>query len=66
MLTHFTKTAGVILFILFSSGNIFAQKDNGKTENLNEQDTTVLEQLKDDVGDNIPVISLDENDGQDG
>ncbi|MEY4703595.1 MAG: hypothetical protein RIR96_1492, partial [Bacteroidota bacterium] len=29
-------------------------------------DTTVLEQLKEDVGDNIPVVSLDENDAQDG
>jgi hypothetical protein len=29
-------------------------------------DTTILEQLKEDVGDNIPVISIDENDGQDG
>lgn len=29
-------------------------------------DTTVLEQLKEDVGDNIPVVTIDENDAQDG
>jgi hypothetical protein len=31
-----------------------------------QADTTIIEQLKDDVSDNIPVISLDENDAQDG
>jgi hypothetical protein len=30
------------------------------------QDTTIVDHAQDDVSDNIPVISIDENDGQDG
>ena len=66
MLTNFTKSAGISLVLLFLTGSVFSQKKTDKVINGNDQDTTILEQLKDDVGDNIPVISLDENDGQDG
>jgi hypothetical protein len=33
---------------------------------VTQSDTSIVEQLKDDLSDNIPVVSLDENDAQDG
>jgi hypothetical protein len=50
-------------FLMSIPFTLYAQKTPAKD---NPTDTTILEQLKEDVTDNIPVISLDENDGQDG
>ena len=63
---HFNliKFTGTVALMLFFSLPLAAQVPV-KTVTGNA-DTTVLEQLKEDVGDNIPVISIDENDGQDG
>ena len=60
-LTKFTGSVAVMLFFALP----LAAQVPVKTVTGNA-DTTVLEQLKEDVGDNIPVISIDENDGQDG
>jgi len=60
-LTKFTGSVAVMFFFTLP----LAAQVPVKTVTGNA-DTTVLEQLKEDVGDNIPVISIDENDGQDG
>lgn len=45
----------------------FAQVEKAKEkENQVARDTNIVENLKDNLLDNLPVISLDENDGQDG
>ena len=64
MFTNLKKIPGILFLMMLVSGTAFAQQQ-GKAITSNS-DTTILEQLKEDVGDNIPVISLDENDGQDG
>jgi hypothetical protein len=53
-----------LLFALtfFFISNTFAQK----TEKNAVADTSILDLLKEDAADNIPLVSLDENDGQDG
>ena len=62
MFTNLKKIPGILFLMMLASGTAFAQQQ-GKAITSNP-DTTILEQLKEDVGDNIPVISLDENDGQ--
>ncbi len=47
-----------------SSAVIYAQ--DKPTLAFNNSDTSIIEQLKEDGSDNIPVISIDENDGLDG
>jgi hypothetical protein len=64
MYFNLTKFTGSVAVMLFFAVPLAAQVPV-KTVTGNA-DTTVLEQLKEDVGDNIPVISIDENDGQDG
>ncbi len=62
--TKSKKIPGMLFLLLLASGSLFSQQNGNKTRPAS--DTTILEQLKEDLGDNIPVISLDENDGQDG
>ncbi|MCX6324610.1 MAG: TonB-dependent receptor [Sphingobacteriales bacterium] len=64
MYFNLKKITGSVAVMLFFAVPLAAQVPV-KTVTGNA-DTTVLEQLKEDVGDNIPVISIDENDGQDG
>ncbi len=65
MLRKIKQTSVLVLgtFLSCLSTGLAQQNNQNAPAQL---DTTVLEQLKEDVGDNIPVISLDENDGQDG
>jgi hypothetical protein len=64
MLIKFTKTPGLLLSFLLVSGAAFSQEE-GKQKPV-AADTTVLEAQKEISVDNVPVISLDENDGEDG
>ncbi len=50
---------------IFSLAALHAQNKNQAQPN-NNNDTTIVDQLKDDQLDNIPVVSIDENDAQDG
>ncbi len=63
MLTNLKKIPVLLVLTVFASVDTYAQQP-GKTTVVS--DTSILEILKEDIGDNIPVISLDENDGQDG
>lgn len=61
MLGRFTKLKSALVLTLVS-GSTFAQVDPVRSAN-----DTIINQLRaDELLDNIPVISLDENDGQDG
>ncbi len=64
MSTNLKKIPVLLGMMMLVSGVATAQQP-GKPL-TGSADTTVLEQLKEDLGDNIPVVSLDENDGQDG
>ncbi len=55
----------VILLTGFFMPNAFSQVQKEKDSLSNVRDT-LIESLKDNLIDNIPTISLDENDGQDG
>lgn len=61
MLGSFTKLKAAIVLSLVS-GSAFAQVDPVRSAN----DTIINQMRADELLDNIPVISLDENDGQDG
>ncbi len=63
MLTKLLKTQGLVLLFLGFTAPAFCQE---KPKTVNPSDTTIVEDLKETNVDNIPVISLDENDGQDG
>ena len=59
----------VLLWILLSGvflPNAFSQAEKSKTTISVNPDTTIIETLRENLQDNIPVISLDESDGQDG
>lgn len=57
----------VSTLMLAFSGAAFSQvKPAQPTEPVAKTDTTILEDVKEGLQDNIPVVSLDENDGQDG
>jgi hypothetical protein len=64
MSTNLKKIPGLLFMLLMVSGTTFSQQ-KGKPV-TNNSDTTILEQLKEDLGDNIPVVTLDENDAADG
>lgn len=64
MSTNLKKIPGLLFMLLMVSGTAFSQQ-KGKPV-TNNSDTTILEQLKEDLGDNIPVVTLDENDAADG
>lgn len=55
------KSSAIVLLMLLVSSASFSQ-----VKEKNASDTTSLEELKDQVLDNIPVVTLDENDAQDG
>jgi hypothetical protein len=55
----------IAVFLIVPLATIYAGYAQQTSQTASGSDTTVLEQLKEDVGDNIPVISLDENDAQD-
>lgn len=61
MLGRFTKLKAALVLSLVS-GSAFAQVDPVKATN----DSLINQIRADELTDNIPVISLDENDGQDG
>lgn len=63
MQVNVTKRIIVLMMLISPFTMVQAQV---KPINPAGADTTILEQLKEDVGDNIPVVSLDENDAQDG
>ncbi|MBC7534883.1 MAG: TonB-dependent receptor [Ferruginibacter sp.] len=63
MLINLVKTPALLLFFMAIAGTAISQE---KPDTVAGADTTRLEQLKETSTDNIPVISLDENDGQDG
>lgn len=60
-LRHKAISAFILSCTLFTE--VYAQKTELTS---NPADTSILNQLQDDVSDNIPLVSLDENDGQDG
>ena len=64
-----SKIKHVLLWILLSGvflPNAFSQAEKSKTTISVNPDTTIIETLRENLQDNIPVISLDESDGQDG
>lgn len=62
MLRKFFSVSGLLLLALANLQKTQAQVK----QTANNGDTTILEELKDMTLDNIPVITLDENDAQDG
>lgn len=64
MLSFFRNRRVLFLCSCMLGGQLVMAQQNSSTSN--SMDTTIVEQLKEDVSDNIPVVSLDENDGQDG
>lgn len=58
------KTTKLLLLTLLCAGN-FAIAQNNRTDTLPKKDT-LLEEIKEGVLDNIPTVSLDENDMGDG
>ncbi len=63
MLFRQLKTPALLFSMMLISGATFSQV-TGKDKPV--VDTTLHDEIKEAVSDNIPVISLDENDGQDG
>jgi hypothetical protein len=59
------KLQMTMLGLLFST-LITTQAQQKTAVNPNGSDTTIVDELKEDGADNIPVISIDENDNQDG
>ncbi|MER3464431.1 MAG: hypothetical protein C4329_08495, partial [Chitinophagaceae bacterium] len=55
----------LLVLLLSASLGTFAQQRN-PTDTVPKRDSVLLEELKDNVLDNIPVVSLDENDMGDG
>lgn len=56
-----------LLILLLSAGFMpYAYSQQGKSRDTLPARDTLIESLKDNQLDNIPVVSLDENDGQDG
>ncbi len=60
---NFSKRLAVLLLIVVFSTNLSAQIT---TENKATSDTSIHEDGKENMMDNIPIVSLDENDDQDG
>ena len=57
------KFSAILLLSFAVSANVSAQVPMSDDK---KPDTTIVEEAKESVSDNIPVVSLDENDGQDG
>lgn len=57
------KFSAILLLSFAVSANVSAQVPMNDDK---KPDTTIVEEAKESVSDNIPVVSLDENDGQDG
>src|SRR5687768_15678265 len=58
----FTRSAAFCIFFSFLVSLTASAQETGK----DKRDTTLAEEAKENVQDNIPVVSLDENDMQDG
>lgn len=63
MTKTFNRALCCVLLPLFSAAGARAQRD---TTVVPQKDTSIIQELKESMTDNIPVISLDENDMQDG
>ncbi len=61
---HKFTTKLLLLFLGFGLSLTSYSQDSERTKNL--ADTTTLEEGKEADADNIPIVSLDDNDGQDG
>ena len=55
-----------LLALLLCAGTVAGAQENNRRDTLPKRDSAIIEELKDNVLDNIPVISLDENDMGDG
>ncbi len=62
------KTGLLALFALMGVTSMATaqEKTMPVTQQTNPSDTSISDEIKDNVLDNIPIVSLDENDGQDG
>lgn len=63
---HIHKNGLLAIALAFAISSPAFSQEKKDTSNLPVTDTTVSEEIKDGVLDNIPVVSLDENDNQDG
>lgn len=66
MMFKFTQLFISVGLVMVMSLNGYAQVQPKPVPATNSKDTTIVEELKESAGDNIPVVSLDENDMQDG
>lgn len=66
MMFKFTQVFICVGLVMVLSLKGFAQVQPKPVPLNNTKDTTIVEELKESAGDNIPVVSLDENDMQDG
>ena len=51
-----------LLALLLCAGTVVGAQEKNAKDTLPKRDSANIEELKDNVLDNIPVISLDEND----
>lgn len=65
LLNKFTIVS-LLFFVGFAQAGFSQVKVNTDTSGLKSGDTTLIDDAKDQLLDNIPVVSLDENDNQDG
>jgi hypothetical protein len=66
MMIKFTRLCILMGFLAVFSVRALAQTETTPAPVNPVKDTSIVEELKESAGDNIPVVSLDENDMQDG
>ncbi len=66
MLKNKFSSMALLLFLGFAPAGFAQVKVNKDTIGISSGDTTLSDDAKDNLLDNIPIVSLDENDNQDG